>query len=285
MRDTEEMQKCPYCAELIKRGAVKCRYCGSTIGDIRGDAPSAAGDHWRRVSEGKRVAGVCTGLAREFNTPKLILPLRVFFVLTTIFYGFGFILYILLWLLMSGPKGTTAPPAGSPSNDVPAPGNAYRRRFKPVDFFLGLLVLAAGMLLVLAPFGGSVFSGGAPWRGPFPMMMPATRAFSLISGIWPVLIMLGMFLLFFGALRMLRLAVGCGMIAMGAVFLVIFLPFLPGVFAFPGIFIIGIIMILIGIMKLVFGSTEQVSAPVTAQHSPDDGSSAGGNGWTDYEEA
>ena len=27
-----EVKKCPHCAELVKREAVKCRYCGESIG-------------------------------------------------------------------------------------------------------------------------------------------------------------------------------------------------------------------------------------------------------------
>ena len=58
---------------------------------------------WKLNNDGKKIAGVCTGLAHQFDAPIIIMPLRIFFILTTIFYGLGIFLYILLWLLMSPP--------------------------------------------------------------------------------------------------------------------------------------------------------------------------------------
>lgn len=102
--ENSEMKKCPYCAEMIKAEAVKCRYCGSQLdrkaAEINLSAPQG---YWHRVNEGKKIAGVCTGIAAQFDSPVLILPLRVFFVVSTLFYMFGPVLYILLWLLMPAP--------------------------------------------------------------------------------------------------------------------------------------------------------------------------------------
>jgi phage shock protein PspC (stress-responsive transcriptional regulator) len=102
--EANDMKRCQYCAEPIRREAIKCRYCGSMLTDRKTTSEtSSTPGYWQRVNDGKRIAGVCSGLARQLEMPVLILPLRLFFILTTIFYGFGVLLYIILWLLMPPP--------------------------------------------------------------------------------------------------------------------------------------------------------------------------------------
>lgn len=87
------MKDCPYCAEPIQDSAVKCRYCGSTL------LASALQREWYRSPHGKKIAGVCAGLAETFGIAAT--PIRIAFVLLTLFsLGTGFILYIVLWLVM-----------------------------------------------------------------------------------------------------------------------------------------------------------------------------------------
>lgn len=125
---TDEMKKCPYCAEEIRAEAIKCRYCGSMLvkQGIKLDFLQTPG-YWHRVNEGKKIAGICTGLARQFEAPVLILPLRVFFIVTTLFYGFGFWAYLIFWLLMPGPvdaaEAQRSPAVATPSEQLcrPAP--------------------------------------------------------------------------------------------------------------------------------------------------------------------
>ncbi|MFC1613699.1 PspC domain-containing protein [Gemmatimonadota bacterium] len=130
-----EMKKCPYCAENIRAEAVKCRYCGSNL--VR-RGPSLdflqTPGYWHRVNEGKKIAGVCTGLARQFDSPILILPLRVFFIVTTLFYGFGLWSYLIFWLLMPAPLDSAEVPS-SPA--VETPPDQYRRAAPAVDQYPG----------------------------------------------------------------------------------------------------------------------------------------------------
>lgn len=122
---------CPKCGKLNNEDARFCQYCGFDLSGINIQKTEQSQTeeksvkkinnlsekkisseyfhnhgYWHRVSEGKKIAGVCTGLAHQFNAPILIMILRLFFIISTIFYGFGIILYIILCLLMSSPVDT-----------------------------------------------------------------------------------------------------------------------------------------------------------------------------------
>lgn len=104
MTDTG-MKKCLFCAEKIREEAIKCRYCGSMVnGEDTSPEIRVSYNSWRRVNEKKKIAGVCTGLAKQFKIPGLLLPLRVAFLFGTIFYGLSIVIYIGLWILMPRPS-------------------------------------------------------------------------------------------------------------------------------------------------------------------------------------
>ena len=87
------MKNCPYCAEPIQESALKCRYCGSSLHG------SPLQREWYRSAAGKKIAGVCAGLAETFGIAAT--PIRIAFVLLTLFsLGTGMILYIVLWVVM-----------------------------------------------------------------------------------------------------------------------------------------------------------------------------------------
>ncbi len=89
------LKRCPYCAEEIRSEAIKCRHCGSFLDRVG----SGSARSWRRVRRDKMIAGVCMGLAREFDVPVTVL--RLAFVLGTLMGGgIGIIVYLVLWVVM-----------------------------------------------------------------------------------------------------------------------------------------------------------------------------------------
>jgi phage shock protein PspC (stress-responsive transcriptional regulator) len=61
---------------------------------------SAARDEWRRDTAGRKIAGVCAGLADAFGVSVTLV--RAAFVLLALppFSGIGIVLYLVLWFLM-----------------------------------------------------------------------------------------------------------------------------------------------------------------------------------------
>ncbi len=101
------LKRCPHCAEEIRAEAVKCRYCGSFV-----DAHVLTRT-WYRSRRGKRIAGVCAGLAEEFGISVTVL--RLAFLLSALMgIGSGVVIYLVLWVVMPYRDET-------PTDWVPAP--------------------------------------------------------------------------------------------------------------------------------------------------------------------
>jgi phage shock protein C len=106
---------CPYCRTDNHPAAVKCAACGSWI-----PQPPPVRE-WLRAREGRMIAGVCRGLSNRFGLP--VAALRFAFILSLLLGGWGFVLYVALWISMPLPPRAelaqpTAPPPGTPGGPV-----------------------------------------------------------------------------------------------------------------------------------------------------------------------
>jgi phage shock protein C len=83
---------CPYCRTDNAAGALRCRACTSWLTD----RPPAR--EWTRAREGRMIGGVARGLADRFGLAPA--AVRLLFLLAVAIYGWGLLVYLVLWVVM-----------------------------------------------------------------------------------------------------------------------------------------------------------------------------------------
>ena len=88
----EDVMYCNYCGKSIQDDANVCAYCGVRVGTV------LARKRLLRPRYGRKIAGVCLGLAEYFDIDVILV--RVVWLVTAIMTGVGFIGYIIAWIVM-----------------------------------------------------------------------------------------------------------------------------------------------------------------------------------------
>lgn len=102
--------RCPYCQTENAPGAVRCAACTSWIVE----RPPLR--EWTRARTGRMIAGVARGLSNRFGVP--CAAVRLVFLLAILFGGWGFLVYLALWIAM--PQEPLLLPASTATPAAPA---------------------------------------------------------------------------------------------------------------------------------------------------------------------
>ena len=83
---------CNYCGKSIQDDANVCAYCGTRVGGV------IARKRLVRPREGRKIAGVCLGLAEYFDLDATLV--RLVWLLLIFGAGTGLLAYIIGWIVM-----------------------------------------------------------------------------------------------------------------------------------------------------------------------------------------
>jgi phage shock protein PspC (stress-responsive transcriptional regulator) len=106
---------CPYCRTENAPGASRCAACTSWIVE----RPLVR--EWTRARSGRMIAGVARGLSHRFGFP--CAAVRVIFLLSALFGGWGVLVYVALWIAMPE-EPLLLPAAGAAAAELAPEGRA-----------------------------------------------------------------------------------------------------------------------------------------------------------------
>jgi phage shock protein C len=97
---------CNYCGKVIQDDANVCAYCGTRVGSV------LARKRLIRPRAGRKIAGVCAGVAEYFDLDVTLV--RVIWLLVSFMTGVGLLAYPVAWIVMpEEPLSLPAPVSGA----------------------------------------------------------------------------------------------------------------------------------------------------------------------------